>query len=89
MKRQSITIKELSKRIKVSDIVLRTHLSCFEKYKIPKVRPYQYFYNYSFLSDLRDFYIRKFKSECKRHGKYKESIIILNRMINVLNRKNK
>ena len=79
--KNKVTIKELSKILGLSEVVLRVHLACFEKYKIPRTKPFQYFYNYSFLLDLRTFYKQKFESIGKCYQQYGKVVARLDEII--------
>lgn len=87
--KNKITIRELSKILKLSETVLRVHLSCFEKYKIPRTRPVAYFYNYLFLLDLRDFYKQKIDSISKFYESYKVVVTRLDEIIKLWEKMNK
>lgn len=87
MEKNKVTQKELSKILGLSEAVLRVHLACFEKYKIPRTRPFQYFYNYSFLLALKKFYVAK--SECmnKHYEQYEKVVAKLDKIIKLWKKK--
>ena len=74
MKKDKITIKELSKMLNLSEAVLRVHLACVDKHRIAPINPLTFRYSYSFLQSLRNFYFEKSESLGKRYEKYNETV---------------
>ena len=81
MEKDKITLQELSKMLNLSYTIIRTHLCCLEKYRIPPLKPTTYIYNYNFLLSLRDFYQEKSESIGKCYEKYKKVVAKLNKII--------
>ena len=81
MKKNKITLQELSKLLNISSNTLRIHLSCLEKYKVPRTHPTTFFYNYFFLLDLQKLYKEKSESIGKGYEKYEKVVAKLDKII--------
>lgn len=56
---RTVTIKELSNMVGLSESTLIVHLVHFDKYRIISRYPLRYKYNENFLQDLRQYYEKK------------------------------
>lgn len=87
MKKESVTIKELSKFLNLGEAVLRVHLCRFDKYKMPHTKPWSFKYNYSFLLDLKNFYLNKCENKDKRCACYEKVVKKLDKIIKLWDKK--
>jgi len=88
MKKDKITIKEISKMLNLSEAVLRVHLACVDKHRIVSINPLTFNYNYNFLQSLRNFYFEKSQSLGKKYEKYNDTVKKIDKIIKLYKKAN-
>jgi len=84
-KQITITTKQLAKKIGISYATLSLHLCQFEKYRSGQLNHFLFYYNINFLSDLKEFYIKKVKNyHGNLYDKYTKIIENIDKLLTLL-----
>ena len=86
----TIRTKELAKKLGISYSTLSLHLCQFDKYRAGLLNHFLFYYNEDFLSDLKNFYIKKVQNyDGKLYDKYSKVIQNIDKLLTLLQKGNK
>ena len=81
----TIRTKELAKKLGISYSTLSLHLCQFDKYRAGLLNNFLFYYNEDFLSDLKNFYIKKVQNyDGKLYDKYSKVIQNIDKLLTLL-----